>query len=142
MVIAANNAHHSLPLVAGTPNPLARFCRPCARRYIFLEIFTSMKFKWIFASLIIISGCSTTSNLNEDFCVKNECSNQTQVAFEKFKKHKNYKAFAFGKSENGEVFGFSYGYKSQKAANMRALLECQNRVDALKADVNCVVIKK
>lgn len=108
----------------------------------FLEIFTSMKFKWIFASLIIISGCSTTSNLNEDFCVKNECSKQTQVAFEKFKKHKNYKAFAFGKSENGEVFGFSYDYKSQKAANMRALLECQNRVDALKADVKCVVIKK
>lgn len=29
-----NKAHHSLPLVAGTPNPLARFCRPCALRYV------------------------------------------------------------------------------------------------------------
>jgi hypothetical protein len=28
----ANKAQHSLPLVAGTPNPLARFCRPCVRR--------------------------------------------------------------------------------------------------------------
>ncbi|WP_214000464.1 hypothetical protein [Arsukibacterium sp.] len=128
--------------VASTGLPTLRCGSPLVMRYIFLEISTSMKFKWIFASLIIISGCSTTSNLNEDFCVKNECSKQTQVAFEKFKKHKNYKAFAFGKSENGEVFGFSYDYKSQKAANMRALLECQNRVDALKADVKCVVIKK
>lgn len=36
--VAANNAQHSLPSVAGTPNPLARFCRPCARRYKLLRV--------------------------------------------------------------------------------------------------------
>lgn len=100
-----------------------------------------LKNKWILVMLGGLSGCTSTSVPQQDFCQQTQCSAQLNQIMKTFDTFGKYKAFAYGKNASGEVYGYSYDYKSQEAANMRALLECQNRVDALKVDVECKIVQ-
>ncbi|WP_133406899.1 hypothetical protein [Parashewanella tropica] len=100
-----------------------------------------------FLALALLAGCKSTTticdtNPNANVCNSASYSSNTIEALEKFESFKSKKSFALAKSSNGhEAFGYSFGFKSKKEADRRALSECKIRANSFKINATCELIR-